>query len=65
MTDLYPCPFCGGAPAETQETLGRPEQHLRIYWIFCRECGARGPQLMNREGARRRWNGRYEGREPA
>jgi Lar family restriction alleviation protein len=68
MTDitievLYPCPFCGGAPVETWETVGDPHQHERLYWIFCRLCNARGPQVMNRDGARRCWNGRYAERE--
>lgn len=53
-----PCPFCGGDAAEAEEFLGSPEQLLRHYWIACRQCGARGPQLRDKERARRGWERR-------
>ncbi len=35
MTDLKPCPFCGGEP--------KSKLSNGWMWIECRDCGAKGP----------------------
>lgn len=46
MSDLNPCPFCGGEAA--------PTAHLQYSWFapVCKSCGARGPYVH--EGAETR-----------
>ncbi len=33
MTELKPCPFCGGKPAYDTNGVG--------YWVICTSCGAK------------------------
>ena len=45
MSDLNPCPFCGGEAA--------PTAHLQYSWFapVCKSCGARGPSVRIQAGA--------------
>lgn len=52
VTGLEWCPFCGGCPALVHEKLG-------VLWFgFCMECGAKGPERFVRADAYREWNRR-------
>ena len=55
--DLQPCPFC-------RETLGLEFEELSpdvdIY-VFCTECGAKGPFGDTHEDAMLLWNRRLKG----
>lgn len=44
MTDLKPCPFCGGTDLTTETDDG-------IFWVTCKGCYAEGPYLNIRADA--------------
>ena len=50
MTELKPCPFCGGEAIEDGE------------WIFCFECGV-GYEIENEPERIDAWNRRAKGNE--
>jgi len=39
MSDLLPCPFCGGAAQEWPDEVGSGGQHALPYYVGCRSCG--------------------------
>lgn len=45
MSELLPCPFCGGA--------ARPTAHLTYSWFapVCNDCGVRGPSVRIERGS--------------
>lgn len=55
MSDLQPCPFCGGTDLEDYGP-----DYPQAAWVTCRTCHATGPQVVSRAGAdpRAAWNNR-------
>lgn len=57
MSDLFPCPFCGGAPNDKPEDNGSG-----VFWIICDNvkdgCGCEGPYKHSVEDAEKAWNRR-------
>jgi Lar family restriction alleviation protein len=52
MTNLKPCPFCGGPEVTLYYgPTGWPK-------FLCQDCRATGPQMNTREEAEDRWNAR-------
>ena len=49
MTELKPCPFCGGSAQCTNPTT---------WQVWCAKCGAIGPWKITREEAIEAWNRR-------
>ncbi len=54
MTDLKPCPFCGG---------DENGQELRVvewmhFWVTCDACLATGPEGKTQDAAKELWNRR-------
>jgi Lar family restriction alleviation protein len=46
MTELKPCPFCGGK-ASYDNDVGNNDEYF-VEWVECQECGIQTP--------RRRWS---------
>ena len=60
MTDLLPCPFCGGTAYDDLASLtifGRRTSHK--YAVACRECEASSPGAQELIDAYREWNKRH------
>ncbi len=55
MSDLKPCPFCGG-----DDKLAEVIFNKLWHCIQCYRCNADGPLKDSREGANAAWNTRYE-----
>lgn len=55
MTELKPCPFCGGTNVVVDEFW---ERYDEPYFIACNECGASGPYTHKKEEAIELWNRR-------
>lgn len=55
MTELKPCPFCGGKAFITPEYQGGQRLVIR-----CNECSAIGPQFLNENAMIKSWNTRKE-----
>ena len=53
MSELKPCPFCGG-------TNLRYEQYMRSVYIVCNNCGNTGETGFNDLEAAELWNRRAE-----
>lgn len=53
MTELKPCPFCGGEAKLT-------EPYMNIYVISCGNCGVGSAIYTNSEQAIEAWNRRVE-----
>jgi len=51
VTDILPCPFCGGLDAAAHEEAG-------LHMVACFMCGCYGPASPNPESAMRMWNTR-------
>jgi Lar family restriction alleviation protein len=61
MTELKPCPFCGGGTKVFKRIDRDKEQSLYLYWIDCsnRECGVQFPLgERSEESAIEKWNTR-------
>ena len=57
MTDLKPCPFCGGEAAEDEED----QRFTRYpYYVECHNCGARSDEWKTKKEAIDAWNRRVE-----
>lgn len=54
MTELLPCPFCGGRPVRTGGIYN---------WIECETCVAKSCQCSSTEKATELWNRRTPGFE--
>lgn len=58
MSELLPCPFCGGTDeADKIDVEYEDDTSNLIWWMAC-DCGARGPVADNIEKARKAWNKR-------
>lgn len=62
MTDLLPCPFCGG-DAELIETQRFPTR-AQGYCVRCIPCAAQSEIRFNAEEAIERWNARHQPLKP-
>lgn len=56
MTELKPCPFCGGT--DLRKSSMKNGHDPRLFYWFCDDCGASGPKKAGMEGATREWNDR-------
>jgi DnaJ-class molecular chaperone len=45
------CPFC-----ESDDLFSGLSRRLG-HWVYCRNCGGRGPYAESKSGAIRKWNG--------
>ena len=54
MTDLLPCPFCGGEAKRSTETFER----TLLSWVYCVECGAADGYRHTEYEAIAAWNTR-------
>lgn len=61
MTELKPCPFCGGEPIlEKAVMLNGIEEPIKVFKYKCSKCGvAETGWPMSEEAAVERWNRRY------
>lgn len=50
------CPFCGGTDIGYGDRLSYDD--LPEFFVFCRECGTKGPSLEDEESAHGNWNKR-------
>ena len=55
MTDLRPCPFCGGVADAVI-----PNEFPRYWVVQCDLCGAKGSIQKGLDGAVNAWNTRVE-----
>lgn len=63
MSDLKPCPFCGGKGV--MFTHNYP-QLCPTYGVVCELCGTQGPQFFYKEeDAAKYWNHRTEDKSDA
>ena len=53
MTELAPCPCCGG-PGQMKDTHGK----IRQGWVGCKPCGLYIGWKISPDGAIRKWNRR-------
>lgn len=58
MSDILPCPFCGGEPNEAIESNGGG-----VFWVICDNvknnmCGCEGPYRQSEADAIAAWNRR-------
>ena len=69
MSDLKPCPFCGGEAFVNDNPIGTSNETLnmrggvglgRLWSVECDECGADAGYAQSVEEAIRRWNSRAE-----
>lgn len=59
MTNLKPCPFCGGGAELKQWNL--PGRSTPLHCVVCTDCGAMTwPYYSDRNAAAERWNTRKE-----
>lgn len=58
MSDLKPCPFCGG---EAHLVIRHNEDLSWVrYYIYCRRCDARSGKHKTAEHAHNSWNRRVD-----
>ena len=62
MTELKPCPFCGGPAFAWGSQLGLTGKLW--YVVFCLECGIRTHWYQSKQTAIKKWN-RREGESDA
>ena len=62
MTELKPCPFCGGKSTIRQVTPVRDGLTLTYngYFVICEECLTSGDNYSTKERAIDAWNRRYQ-----
>lgn len=64
MTELRPCPFCGGEAkiADVVERIGGRSNGTRWKYVYCRQCLAQGAQYdwEDRKDMIAAWNRRTE-----
>lgn len=60
MTDLLPCPFCGGTDIELSHYPTYDVAHPDVYEILCPDCGGRGGEGWTEAEAIAAWNTRAE-----
>ena len=56
MSELKPCPFCGGEA----RTSGERFENTILSWVFCSSCGAAGGYRHTEAEAITAWNTRAE-----
>ena len=52
--NVEPCPFCQSDTGEFGESGG----HISMIWVYCGNCGARGPNEYSYKRATDSWNNR-------
>jgi Lar family restriction alleviation protein len=64
METLKRCPFCGDKNPEVHETQriidGKLYENVKLYEIWCWQCGARGGVTSGIKAAIKRWNRRAD-----
>ena len=58
MTELKPCPFCGGKALYAWYAENRVDPSTIDYLIYCERCDANGPIRESYEDAFAGWNRR-------
>ena len=59
MTDLKPCPFCGG---EASYVRGySPREEREFFKVFCKQCQCRTAEWLTLRYAAEVWNTRPNG----
>lgn len=62
MSELLPCPFCGGKAKVTEKRRGTHRREGDNYQGLCNKCKARGPLVQDSpEKAVAAWNWRIAG----
>ena len=67
MSELKPCPFCGGEDLEIDHAPTYDVHHSDVYELHCPDCGGRGGEEWTEAEAIAAWNTRaeYHGYEDA
>lgn len=60
MTELLPCPFCGGEDLEIDHAQTYDVYHPDVYEVHCVECGGRGGEGWTEAESIEAWNTRAE-----
>jgi C4-type Zn-finger protein len=56
------CPFCDSKEihiTDDRGMIGYSPKHIQV-WLYCDDCGARGPYAADAEKAYMGWNGKLE-----
>lgn len=66
MTELLPCPFCGGSPSEFRAMDESHHSHAEVEFlqINCQDCGASSVCSEHQDEVVAAWNSRAPASEP-
>ena len=60
MSELLPCPFCGGEDVEIDHASTYDVHHPDVYEVHCPDCGGRSGEGWTEDEAIAAWNTRAE-----